>query len=204
MIRINLVPQDQQKTKKHQAIEAIFKDIPLEVSVGLVGGFLAFIFAINILLQGIIFLGVGNTKRLEGVWQGMSAEREKVNKVTGDLDRLRQKFAAIENIKNSMKISWAQKLNIVSDAILPGIWLNRFAFDKDKILIQGNSVSKRGDYLASINRFNTALKNEAVFMKGLKNIEVTSIERKTIEAGGLAGFVITATLDKNYEQVFNP
>ena len=204
MIHINLIPSDQRKKKKYQAILAAFKDIPTEISVGLVGGFLVLVLAINILLQGIVFLGSANAKRLEIVWQNMGPQNSQVNQVAENLEKLRRKIAAIENVKGGMRISWAQKLNAISDVILPGIWLNHLSLDKDKILIQGNSVSKKGDHLASINRFNAALKGDGNFMKGIKSIEVSSVERKTLATAGLASFTITATLDKNYEQVFTP
>lgn len=182
----------------------LIKNIPPEVFVGLIGGFLALILFINILLQVAVFFVVLNDKRLEKVWKGMEAERARVGAVMESLERSRQKFSIVEDIKKGTKISWAQKLNIVSDIILPGIWLDRFVLDKDKIEIHGYSVSKKGDYLTNINRFSAALKANTCFVKGMKSVEVASIERKTIEAAGLASFTITATLDKNYEQSFLP
>ena len=204
MININLVPDELKKKKKDQFLLLAFKDIPLEVSVGIAGGFLALLLAVNILLQVITFLGAANYKRLELSWQGMGSEKVQVEKIMKDLDVLRKKIAVIENIKNGMRISWAQKLNSISDTILPGVWLNHLALDKDKLLIEGNSVSKKGDHLSGINRFNNVLKNDQNFMKGIGNIEVSSIERKKMNDAGLASFSITATLDKNYEQIFTP
>ncbi|MCX5681401.1 MAG: PilN domain-containing protein [Candidatus Omnitrophica bacterium] len=204
MININLISSEQKKKNKYSVIAEAFKDIPMEVSVGLVGGFLILVLVINILLQGMFFLGVANTKRLEGVWQNMSSERNQVNQIAENLESLRRKIKAIDDIKNGMRISWAQKLNIISDVILPGVWLNYLSLDKDKILIKGNSVSKKGDYLTNVNRFNTALKNNGNFMKGIKSIELGSMERKNMETVSLASFTITATLDKNYEQIYTP
>lgn len=204
MININLIPDELRKKKKYQFVAAAFKDIPLEITIGSLGGFLALLVAVNILLQLLIFVGIANQKRLELSWQMMGPQRIQIDKITNELEGSRQKITTIENIKNGMRISWAQKLNIISDRILPGIWLNRLSLDKDKLLIEGNSVSKKGDYSANVNRFNAALKNEKSFTEGIEGIEVSSVARKKINDVWIASFTMTATLDKNYEQIFIP
>jgi Tfp pilus assembly protein PilN len=107
---------------------------------------------------------------------------------------LRQKINVIENVTTGKRASWAQKLNSASDLLLPGLWLERVALDKDSFSIAGKGVSAKGDEFMAANSFNAKLKNNPVFMKGFKSCEIVLGGRrkeKTLEVGS---FTIKALL----------
>jgi Tfp pilus assembly protein PilN len=195
MISINLVPEELIKKKKYQFVRKIVKSMPPEILIGAIGGSLALLLAVNVLLQLVIFVQFANVQRLQISLDLMVPEKRQVDQVLSNLKVLRQKINVIENVTTGKRISWAQKLNIVSDLILPGLWLDRIALDKDFFFVGGKAVSAKGDQFMAVSNFNTALRNNPIFMKGLKSAELVLGERrreKTLEVGD---FVIKATLN---------
>jgi hypothetical protein len=78
---------------------------------------------------------------------------------------------------------------------LPGVWLDRIARDKDFLIIEGKAVSKKGDELIFVNQFNENLKSNAIFMKGVKSIEISSAEHKKEKTLELGVFTLTGILN---------
>jgi len=195
MININLVPEDLIKKKKYQFIRHAVKGIPQELVIGAVGGFLALLIVLNILLQFVIFVQLANVQRLQMSWDRITPEKRQVDGVLNNLNALRQKIAVIDKIKTGHRISWAQKLNAISDVISSGAWLDRLAVDKEFLFIEGKVVPKKGDSLFAVNIFYKNLESNPVFMRGIKGLEVTLTERKKVNAVDLGIFAMRATLE---------
>lgn len=194
MININLVPEELIKQKKYQFIRRAVKGIPQEVVVGAIGGLLALLIVLNILLQFVIFVQLANVQRLQMSWDRITPEKRQVDEVLSTLNGLRQKTILIDKIKKENQISWAQKLNVISDVVPSGVWLDRFAIDKEFLLIEGKMIPKKGDQLSSVNMFQKSLKASPVFMKGVKSLDVALTERKKVNTVDLGIFAIKGTL----------
>lgn len=186
MININLVPPELIKRKKYQWVRKVAKSMPAEVFIGAVGGSLALLLAVNVLLQMIIFIQLANVQRLQITQDLMTPERRQVNEVLGNLKTLRQKIAVIEGVTTGKRISWTKKLNAVSDLMLPALWLEHVALDEKSFSLSGKAVSTKGNEFVIVNKFYANFKNSPVLMNGLRNPELVLGERKkekTLEVG---------------------
>jgi len=195
MIDINFVPDSLQKNKKSQLFKTVFKNIPLEIVVGAAGGIVVLLIAVHILLQVTIFIRWASYSHLNSRWASVSKEKEVVDVVLQELQDLRKKTKDIEQITTEKRISWAEKLNKISDAIPSGVWLQRVSLTSDIFLIEGSAVSKRHDEMISVGNFSSNLKKEKDFMKGLDDIEVSSIQRRMVNSIEVADFVISVKLE---------
>ena len=143
MIKINLVPEELIKKKKYQFLSKLVKSLPLEIFIGAIGGAVALLLMINIVLQLVIFIQLANCQRLQITRDLITPEKRQVDQIVGRLDVLRQKLDLIEGITSGKRVLWAQKLNIVSDLILPGVWLERMILAPGFFSLEGKSVSNK-------------------------------------------------------------
>ncbi|MDP8265476.1 MAG: PilN domain-containing protein [Candidatus Aceula meridiana] len=195
MININLVPESLQKKKKSQFFKTILRDIPLEIVIGAAGGILVLLVIMHILLQGIISVRFISHARLSGQWASIAEKKGEVDAILQELQDLRKKINDIEQVTVEKRISWAEKLNCISDKIPSGVWLQRVSLASDIFLIEGSAVSRRQDEMISVGNFSSNLKKEKDFMKGLDDIEVSSIQRRMVNIIEVADFVISVKLE---------
>jgi hypothetical protein len=195
MININLVPEELIKKKKYRFLHRAVQNIPLEITMGIVGGFLAFLILVNVLLQLMIFFRLGTCKAIEMSLTNVGPQKVEVDAVMSDLKVLRQKISAIESITTGRRLSWAQKLNILSDSMASGAWLVRVALTKEKFVIEGSAAAKKGDYAAIVSTLSANLRSSTPFMKGLKDLEMNFVDRRKINTTEVANFVIQSSLN---------
>ena len=200
MIRINLVPEELQKKKKGRIFKKIFKSIPLEILVGVAAGVLIFLISVHILLQMTIFFKLASYGRQKSLCASIAPEKGRVDKVLENLQILRKKINIVEKITVEKRISWAEKINVISDTIPQGVWLDKVSLSKNVFLIKGSAVSKKNDEMTSVGNFSSNLKKQKEFMIGLEDIEVGSIQRRNIHSTQIADFVITLRLDEKFNK----
>jgi len=192
MIEINLVPQQLKRKRKKWGPLAQGLNIPKEMIIGLIGGFFAILVIVSVLFQVTIFLRLGYLKGLRKQWQQIMPAKTNVDRVTNELRILQGKVKSIETIMVVNKISWAQKMNDISEAIPRGVWLTRIVATKQRLVIEGSAIAKGRDEMINVHTFASNLKGREVFVKNLDNLEVGSIQRRTIKMVEIADFSITA------------
>jgi hypothetical protein len=90
---------------------------------------------------------------------------------------------------------WAQKLNQLSDLILPGTWLTHFYTDAEhRLIIEGSVVSKNEEEMASVGKFIKNIKDDERFFKDFKDIKLESVQRRTKDEADIVDFKITLYL----------
>jgi len=124
----------------------------------------------------------------------------RVDKVLENLQILRKKINIVEKITVEKRISWAEKINVISDIIPQGVWLDKVSLSKNVFLIKGSAVSKKNDEMTSVGNFSSNLKKQKEFMIGLEDIEVGSIQRRNVHSTQIADFVITLRLDEKFNK----
>jgi len=92
------------------------------------------------------------------------------------------------------RVRVAPKLNKLSLNLQPGIWFNSIAFDKKKLIVRASVISLKSDEMDLINAFMGSLKADRDFISDFSNIEIGSVQRKTIGSYDVVDFVLTATL----------
>ena len=127
MININLVPPHLKKKTKSKLLGKV--NIPLEVIIGSGGGLLVLLGIVHVLL---LFVNIGKLaqhKSLQGQWEMMRPGKENVDSVVNEMRVFQGKYKAIEEIAGKSDLSWAQKLNVLSDSLPRGIWLKKIALN---------------------------------------------------------------------------
>jgi len=155
---------------------------------------LVLLFVIHFLFQLIIFTRFVQLKMAKNHWGKILPDKAKADAVIGELRGLQNKISTIDKLKSERKISWAQKLNDISDNLPRGVWLNKLSLNEKVLLIDGSSVSKTKDEMSAVGNFVSNLKGKQSFMVGLQNLELGSVQRRPLKVLDLVDFVISVKL----------
>ncbi len=192
MIDINLLPEGLRKKRRLAQIEILH--LPKEVIIGFVGALVGLLFIIHLVL---FLFTIANKMSLSG----LSRQWDKIQPQKKEADTLKQEISAIESrirtltsLKAHKTISWSEKLNRISDSMVRGLWLTRVYFGEGLLKIEGSAVSQKGEEMINVGKFTSNLKGDKKFYADLRNIELTSIERKNIKAIEVVDFVITTSV----------
>jgi Tfp pilus assembly protein PilN len=189
MININLTPPHLRKKEKPHLLGKV--NIPLEVIIGCGGGLLVLLGVVHVLL---LFVNIGKLaqhKALEKQWETMKPSKENVDSVVSEMRALQGKYKSIEEITGKAGVSWAKKLNILSDNLPRGVWLRKVALEEGVLYIEGSAIPKETSEIISIHHFTTNLKQDASFMEHFMDLELGSIQRRRIKTVEIADFVVT-------------
>lgn len=196
MIEINLVPPQLQRRRKGRGVLGKKMNIPREVIIGLAGGFFVILLLISILFQITIFMKYAQHKRLKSEWAEIFPEKTRVDAVLNQLRTAQVKIKSIEDMTGGKKIKWSQKLNAISDSLSRGVWLKSVVGNKQRLVIEGNAVSKGKDEISNVHDFAASLKKNKDFGDYLSNLELGSIQRRAIKTVEIADFSMTANVQK--------
>ena len=133
MIEINLLPMELRKKKKE------FPDISFLPIISLL---LGIIIMIHLLLILAISLSTRNLRHLEKRWQEISPDKKSADELKYELTTIRNRIDTIDNLTQN-RMSWAKKLNDLSDAMMPGVWLNKLWLEKKAV--SQKIESKKGE-----------------------------------------------------------
>ncbi|MBN1869966.1 MAG: PilN domain-containing protein [Candidatus Omnitrophica bacterium] len=189
MININLIPPHLRKKEKGRLLGKV--SIPLEIIIGCGGGLLVLLGVVHVLL---LFVNIGKLaqhKALQKQWENMRPGKENVDSVVNEMRKFQGKYKAIEDIGGENSLSWAQKLNILSDNLPRGVWLKKIDLSEDTLFIEGSAISKETSEIISIHHFTANLKQDGSFMEHFTDLELGSIQRRKIKNVEIADFVIT-------------
>jgi len=193
MIEINLVPLKLRKRRKGQQLFKGF-NIPLEVVIGLGGGFIVLLMGVHLFLLFTNVKKIAEHKRLKKEWALLEPDKSDVDAVISELRSLKGKQQAAEDVLVEDKISWSQKLNILSDSLPKGVWLRKIILDEEIFSIEGSAVSTEIEEMINVHSFAGNLKKQKKFLEHFEDLELGSIQRRKINKVEIADFVITARL----------
>jgi len=194
MITINLVPDDKRRKNRRGGFLPAGFVLPREVIFGLIGGFLVLLVLWHVFLQGIIMVKYIQLKSLQGRWGKVLPEKTEVDGVIKDLREKQARVKTIESLKSDQNILWAEILQAISENLPRGVWLRRFVFEKQELLIHGSSVSKHKVEMITVHGFVKQLKESLVFIKAFSAVELESIKSRQVGDISVADFVIRMTI----------
>jgi Tfp pilus assembly protein PilN len=189
MIDINLIAPHLRKKEKSRLLGKM--NIPLEFIIGCGGGLLVLLGVIHVLL---LFINIGKLaqhKALQKQWETMRPGKENVDSVVSEMRLFQGKYQAIEDISGKSSLSWAQKLNILSNSLPRGVWLKKIALNEKMLFIEGSAISKETTEIISIHHLTSNLKGEGAFLEHFTDLELGSIQRRKIKNVEIADFVLT-------------
>lgn len=193
MIKINLLPDRLKKKKKGFALSS--PQLPRETIIALVGSLVVLLILLHLFLLGILIIEKTKLAGLNRSWKKIEPFKKQVDGIKEEIASLETKtksFSAVTN--DSKRISWAKKMNQLSDFLPSGVWLTRLSLKNSKLTIEGSAISQKGEEMVKVGKFTSALKSDAGFSRDFQDIELTSINRKLIKSIEVADFVITARL----------
>ena len=193
MIDINLVPPQLRKKRK-SSFSLGGSNIPMEIVVGIGGGFLVILVGIHLLLFLAFITQSAQHQSMKNGWEKIQSSKQAVDQLINEMRALQSKGKAIEDLTGNNRVVWAQKLNIIGDFIPRGIWLRKIVFENGEFSIEGSSISRRNDQMMNIHDFASILKKDSHFPEHFTGIELGSIQRRNINKIEVADFVIETKL----------
>jgi len=174
MIEINLLPEELRK-KKEPAIN-LTQEIG-KFKVWIAAGFAG----VLILIAAFLFLGSVIRKTqinsLLAKERGFSSKLSQIEAVNKEISGLKVKMGILDELTRRRYL-WAEKLNQLSDLILPGIWFTHVYTDSEnRLIIEGSVISKSEEEMASVGKFMKNIKDNQQFFKDFKNIKLESVQR---------------------------
>jgi hypothetical protein len=192
MININLIPPHLRQRRKSKLLGRL--NIPLEIIIGCSAGLLMFLALIHILLLLLNVRKLAYHQILKGKWEAMVPDKENVDSVINEMRAVQGKYKAIEEIVTKGGVSWAQKLNLLSDNLPRGMWFDKLVLDDEMLLVEGSAISRDTNEIINVHRLTVGLKENEEFMRDFVDLELGSIQRRKIKNVEIADFVITMRL----------
>ncbi len=191
MIEINLLPLEQRK-KPQLPLERIFKAKFIFVVLGI-------LFVLHLLLNAVVAINAVRLNRYKRKWQGLSSEKAEIDKLKSELGKIDEKIPLIDQLISN-RVGWSEKLNRVSDLLIPGIWLNEITLEQQKpnsksethtyLMIRGSAASQNKDEPALIGRFMQNLKDDPAFSVDFTEIELGPIKKRQIAQTEIMDFIL--------------
>lgn len=188
MIEINLLPEELRKKKSEPIFNLNIESGKLKFWIG--GGVVAFLVLIVIMFSAVSFIRKAQIKNLAAKERDFSDRISRIDSVNREINTLKAKMAVLDQL-TKRKFLWAEKLNQLSDLVLPGIWFNRVYTDSEnRLMIEGSVVSKSEEAMAFVGKFMKNIKDNQGFFADFKNIKLESVQRNNKGNADIVDFKI--------------
>lgn len=192
MIEINLIPPQLRKSKKAGMFGG--NRIPPEIVIGSAGGLLILLVIFHIVLLGINLKNLARQKSLNKVWQEIQPQKAAVDLVLDEMRNIQSSIKTINEVTKKDGPVWAQKLNIISDSLPKGVWINKLSLQDNLFFIDGSAISKQQKEMINVHLFDSNLKDNKSFQEYFTDFEPGSIQRRRVQNLDIVDFLITIKL----------
>jgi Tfp pilus assembly protein PilN len=189
MIEINLLPEELRKRKSEPVFNFSMEAEKLKfLAIGGIAGILVLI--IVVLISGS-FIRKSQINKLLAKEKNFSEKLSQIDGVNKEISVLKAKMTVLDQLTDR-KFLWAEKLNQLSDLVLPGIWFTRVYTDSEnRLIIEGSVISKSEEAMASVGKFMKGAKDDQKFFKDFKSIKLESVQRKSKEERDVVDFKVS-------------
>ncbi|MDO8730248.1 MAG: hypothetical protein Q7J69_03565 [Candidatus Omnitrophota bacterium] len=191
MIKINLMPPELIAARsKKEAVTLPWREIGIAVAVG------AVVISIGLPLENL--RRSRELKRLQAEWETLEPKKERLTELQQSVQQLQRQADALQTAKNK-QARWAPRLALISDAVVPQVWLTRLEYVQGKSLrvhVQGTALVGSGgdvDGGGHVTRFLQQLKEQPGFQDWFGSVELKSVEHRHIKEEEVADFVLLLT-----------
>ncbi len=175
MIEINLLPEELRRKKTEPLFNLNIDAEKFKFWLG--GGVIAILVLIIVVFVAGSFIRKAQIKGLLAREKGFSGRIAQIDEINKEITELRSKMAVLDQL-TKRKFAWSEKLNQLSDLVLPGIWFTRVYTDNEnRIMIEGSVVSKSEEAMAFVGKFMKNIKDNQQFFVDFKNIKLESVQR---------------------------
>lgn len=185
MLTINLLPHDLKITERKIVL-------PYKIYIFIV---LVVLIFLHLCLFSLAVVKKVQILSLRGSWG-------KVEPQSRDSVSIKAEIKDLEAKANSMKAILARKANMtelllsLGLAVPNGLWLERFTYSGDGLMIQGSVVSLTQNEMSIIGKFLQDLKNNKTFAALFAKVELNSVQRRTIKTYDAVDFVVVGEIKK--------
>lgn len=217
MIEINLLPEEVKKKRPSAKTDVFAMSMPSFPIVSIAMWAAGVILLIQLALFAIGVMSGVTFKSLGLQYKGILPKKQETEKLKTQVDNMNKKVSVINELMVK-RFSWEKKLNSLSDAMTPGIWLTELEYNEkladvlkpantdstkkiggqaaenvlSKCLIISGAASSMGEEgTALIGRFIKSLKDDAEFYSDFSDIELGTIKREKMEDQEIMTFKIT-------------
>jgi len=186
MITINLLPKGFKKAEKKKIV------FPYKALLMSVVGILILLHA---LLVPVALLKKIQLVSLKSTWSRMTPQTKDSASTRKEIKNLEIKAKALKDML-ARKVSLTELLSGLNAAVPKGLWLERFSFSDDGLVIQGSVVSLTQNEMTIIGKFLQDLRGSRTLASVFPKIELTSVQRRTIKTYDVVDFLLTGELKK--------
>lgn len=147
----------------------------------------------HIYLGLVYFVKTGQLRQLSNKWQSLEPQRKELDVFNSEYAVISENSKAIQQLSQT-RVNWAQKLNLLSLGLPSGVWYNEISVSANDFILQGSVVALQKEELTLINKLISNLKNEPAFFKDFHNLELSSVQKRTIGGYDIADFVLQGAL----------
>lgn len=199
MIEINLLPEELKdkhkgKTKRTAApISAGPANFKVQYFIYLIPLALGILICTHIYLGLMYFVKTAGLRQLTNKWQGLEQQRKELEIFNAEYAVISEDAKAIQQISQS-RVNWAQKLNLLSSGLPSSIWYNEIYVSPNEFILQGSVLALQKEEMILINKLISSLKNDPDFFKDFNNLELNSVQKKTIGSYDIFDFILQGAL----------
>ncbi len=119
-----------------------------------------------------------------------------------DSSSTRQEIKDLEASATAMKAALTRRASMtelfstLNAAVPKGLWLERFSFSDEGLVIQGSVISLAKNEMTIIGKFLQDLKSSKVYSGLFSRIELNSVQRRTIKTYDVVDFVLIGEFRK--------
>jgi Tfp pilus assembly protein PilN len=207
MIEINLLPEEMKKKVSPfaQMNFPIFnlQKLPVLTIAAVFAGILVVVQVLVIVMS--IYSKV-TLNSLAKKYDDLAPKKREADALKAKSDAITKRVNAIDELMGK-RLSWAKKLNALSDSMTPGIWLNEMEYDErpvanvkavkgkvsgipGRLLMNGFAAGSGEQGLALIGKFITSLKGNEAFYSDFSDIELIASKSDKVEGQEVMNFKI--------------
>lgn len=199
MIEINLLPEELKVKHKGILKEAAAASgrgaatFEIKYIIYLIPLVLGILICAHIYLGLAYFVKNSQLRHLANKWRGLEQQRKELEVFNSEYALSNEDTKALEQIYQA-RINWAQKLNLLSLGLPSGVWFNEISLSPKEFILQGTVVALQKEELALLNKLISYLKNAPDFFKDFNNLELSSVQKKTIGGYDIFDFILQGDL----------
>ncbi|MFH1782658.1 MAG: hypothetical protein ABH848_03475 [Candidatus Omnitrophota bacterium] len=194
MIEINLLPEELQQKKSYFNLDIDSLDLG-SLNVGnlkmIAGSSIA-----GLLVFILIFFSLGSCVRKNQATSWLKKEKtldinkKEVESIDQKIADLRMKFSTFDKI-TKREFLLSDKMDKLSELVLPGIWFTYLYTDlSENLIIQGSIISKNEEAMAVVGNLMKNLQEDKDFFKGFSSIKLENVQKRKKEERDIVDFKI--------------
>ena len=191
MIKINLLPLEMiAVNSKRETVRVPWRGIGIAALIGVVG--------VSVWLPLENRRGSRSLGRLRAEYKEVESKKQRLTEVQQSVRQLQRQAEALRVVKNK-QAQWAPRLALLSEALVPQVWLTRLEYVQGKgLTVQGTALvgsggSGEGEISGQVTKFFQQLREQPGFRDWFSNVELKSVEHRPIKEEEVADFVLLLT-----------